>query len=198
MRPDGNAQHLAPARRPAARLAAGSSPGATWLRRALALLSALALMGPATLLPGCSSSQFDGRVYKRGDLGFRVGPIPAEWRRIEADNTLLAFRDDRDNSTIALSGRCGKDGDDVPLQALTHHLFLHFTDRHVDSQEMTQLDGRDALRTDMVAELDGVPKHFLVFVLKKDGCVYDFMRIGASSGNEEDFERFVRGFATLS
>ena len=153
--------------------------------------------GPALLLLACSSSQFDGRVYRSDDLAFRVGPIPAEWRPIEAQNTLLAFRDDRDASTVAVSGRCGKDGDDVPLTALTHHLFLHFTDRSLENQRMVSLDGREALRSELIAELDGVPKHFTVYVLKKDGCVYDFMSIGAARGSSEDFELFVGGFRTL-
>lgn len=150
------------------------------------------------VLAGCASEPFDGRVYRDDGLAFRVGPVPSAWRRIDVTHTLVAFRDDAQNATVALSGRCGKDGDDVPLESLTHHLFLQFTDRAVQGQERVQLDGRDALRTEMVAELDGVPKHFLVFVLKKDGCVYDFVRIGATGGDSEAFERFVLGFRTMS
>jgi hypothetical protein len=161
--------------------------------------AAALLIAGAIVAAACGGSQFDGQVYRNGELSFRVGPVPDGWRRIDADNTLLAFRDDPSNATIALSGRCGKDGDDVPLTALTHHLFLLFTDRKVESQELSKLDGREALRTEMTAELDGVPKHFVVFVLKKDGCVYDFMRIAAGPDDRglEEFERFVRGFATL-
>jgi len=165
------------------------------------LSSVLALwpvLGSLSIALGCSSSQFDGRVYRNDDLAFRVGPVPGDWRPLQVDHTLLAFRDDGANATIALSGRCGKDGDDVPLQALTHHLFLQFTGRDVEGQDVLKLDGRDAMRTEMVAELDGVPKHFLVYVLKKDGCVYDFVRIGATDGDPGDFEAFVRGFHTLS
>ncbi len=146
----------------------------------------------------CAGSQFDGQVYRNGELAFRVGPVPASWRRIEADNTLLAFRDDQAEVTVALNGRCGKDGDDVPLESLTHHLFLQFTDREIENQSTLSLDGRDAMRTDLVAELDGVPKHFTVFVLKKDGCVYDFLYISRDGQEMPEFERFVRGFATLS
>ncbi|HEY6560881.1 MAG TPA: hypothetical protein VI072_26575 [Polyangiaceae bacterium] len=149
----------------------------------------------------CASAPFDGQVYKNDELAFRVGPRPANWRSIESDSALLAFRDDAHAATVAVNGRCGKDGDDVPLQALTHHLFLHFTDRRVLSQDIVSLDGRDALRTEMIAELDGVPKHFSVYVIKKDGCVYDFVYIGdatADATGRTEFERFVRGFSTLS
>ena len=35
--------------------------------------------------------------------------------------------------------------------------------------------------------------------MKKDGCVYDFMLIGGEGGaGVASFERFVRGFATMS
>ncbi|MBK7578685.1 MAG: hypothetical protein IPI67_00645 [Myxococcales bacterium] len=150
-------------------------------------------------LVACGGAAFDGQVYRDGDLAFRVGPRPANWRALQAENTLMAFRDDRDGATVAVNGRCGKDGDDVPLEALTHHLFLHFTERKVESQERLSLDGRDALRTVLSAKLDGVSKHFVVIVLKKDGCVYDFLHIsGGEQAASDEFEGFVRGFATLS
>ncbi|HMJ16471.1 MAG TPA: hypothetical protein VK524_33890 [Polyangiaceae bacterium] len=149
----------------------------------------------------CASTSFDGQIYRSDELAFRVGPRPADWRPIDSDSALLAFRDDTHAATVAVNGRCGKDGDDVPLQALTHHLFLHFTDRRVLSQDVITLDGRDALRTEVVAELDGVPKRFSVYVIKKDGCVYDFVFIGDTQAADTglgEFQRFVQGFATVS
>jgi hypothetical protein len=147
----------------------------------------------------CGGSSFDGQVYRSGDIAFRIGPVPGSWHRIEATGALLAFRDDAAPATVALNGRCGLDGDDVPLEALTHHLFLQFTDRELVSQNRIDLDGREALRTEIIAELDGVKMHYVVYVLKKDGCVYDFVYVspGAAAG-EAAFERFVRGFGTLS
>jgi hypothetical protein len=149
---------------------------------------------------GCGGSQLNGSVYEDGNLAFRVGPVPGSWRRIEVEQSLIAYRDDPANATIAVNGRCGQDGDDVPLQALTHHLFLQFTDRQILSQQTVPMDGRKALRTEVQAELDGVPKHFTVYVLKKDGCVYDFIHIADLSAppeSQQGFEQFVRGFSTL-
>ena len=97
-------------------------------------------------------------------MAFRVGAVPDGWREIRADGALLAFRDAPAQATILVNGRCGLDGDDVPLTALTHHLFLHFTDRDVQRQERLKLDGREALATELVAELDGVPRRFIVYV----------------------------------
>jgi hypothetical protein len=125
--------------------------------------------------------------------------VPATWHPIEADGTLLAFRDDQAAATVAVNGRCGMDGDDVPLPSLTQHLFLQFTERELKSQQELNLDGRAALRTELVGKLDGVPKQFLVYVLKKDGCVYDFWRISEpGAGDAAAFEQFVKGFATES
>jgi hypothetical protein len=145
----------------------------------------------------CGGPHLSGNVYDDGKLHFRTGPIPPTWHAIEADGTLVAFRDEQAPVTVALNGRCGVDGDDVPLTSLTQHLFLQFTERQQRSQQELILDGRAALRTDMVGKLDGVPKQFLVYVLKKDSCVYDFWRISdPGAGDSASFEAFVKGFST--
>jgi len=152
----------------------------------------------SSLLVGCGGQHFDGQVVRKGDVAFRLERLPSSWRAIEVDDTALAFRDDRNAATVAINGRCGKDADDVPLQSLTQHLFLQFTERQLTSQELFPLDGREALRTEMVAKLDGVPKYFHVVVLKKDGCVYDFMQIANQRLGADEFLEFVRGFSSLS
>jgi hypothetical protein len=168
----------------------------------LRFLSTAALSVAAALLAlACASTNFDGTVFRNDDLAFRVGPVPSEWQPVQTEAALLAFRDDRGGATIAVNGRCGQDGDDVPLQALTHHLFLHFTERQVISQQIVTMDGREALRTEIIAALDGVPKRYTVYVLKKDGCVFDFLHISARAApadSRASFERFVQGFHTMS
>lgn len=152
-----------------------------------------------TWLTSCGASAFDGSVYRDGDIAFRVGKRPETWRAIQVEGALLAFRDESSSATIAVNGRCGLDGDDVPLRALTHHLFLQFTDRRVIEQRTLTLDGREALRTELLADLDGVPRRFVVYVLKKDGCVYDFVWIGAtdpSASASAAYQNFVQGFTT--
>jgi hypothetical protein len=145
----------------------------------------------------CGGPHLNGNVYDDGKLRFHTGPIPPTWHTIEADGTLVAFRDEQAAVTVALNGRCGVDGDDVPLASLTQHLFLQFTDRQQQSQQELNIDGRGALRTELVGKLDGVPKQFVVYVLKKDGCVYDFWRISEpGTVDGASFEAFVKGFST--
>lgn len=149
---------------------------------------------------GCAGTAFDGRVYDNGELAFRLASVPAEWRALDADGALLAFRDDSVPASIVVNGRCGKDGDDVPLEALTHHLFLQFSDRVIENEVKLDLDGREALQTQLLAKLDGVEKRYEVFVLKKNGCVYDFVHVappGAPADGRRRFVAFVQGFATI-
>src|SRR5262245_20444557 len=161
-------------------------------------LPAVVALTGLTALGGCSGSQFDGTTYHAGNIAFRVGPTPATWRRIEVSHAALAFRDDSRDATIAVNGRCGADGEDVPLAALTQHLFLAFTEREILEQKNIPLNGREAMNTVLSAKLDGVPKKFNVYVLKKDGCVYDFLYIVRPDRFDQgatEFDRFVQGFA---
>jgi hypothetical protein len=154
-----------------------------------------------SVLAACGGSSLKGSVYRADGLAFRLGETPSTWRRIKVTNTRLAFRDDQAESTILVNGRCGHDGDDVPLLALTKHLFMSFTERETLEQEVIPMDGREAMHTVMRAKLDGVPKMFDAYVLKKDGCVYDLVGIWAVERFENyraAFENFASGFHTLS
>ena len=126
-------------------------------RSSKTLLAALAALLTALMLGGCGGASFNGQVYRGQGMAFQVGPVPGSWRRIDVSHALLAYRDESAEATIALNGRCNRDGDDVPLASLTHHLFLMFTDRDIVNQRTLSMDGRAAMRTELVADLDGVP-----------------------------------------
>jgi len=163
---------------------------------------ALPAMALALIVVGCGASMsFDGGVYRNGKLAFRVGPIPSSWRRLEGlGDAGMAFRDDAAQATVLVNGRCDVVGDDAPLAALTAHLLIGTTGRVVRSEDTVPFDGREALHTVLTAKLDGVAKTFDLFVLKKDGCVYDFAYITAPEGYESSapaFQTFVSGFHTL-
>lgn len=149
---------------------------------------------------GCTGASFSGSVYHGSGFAFRVPPPPASWKRIDVDGQALSFVDEANGALIAASGRCKVDGEDVPLRSLVQHLFLQFTDREVVSEEVVPFDGREALHTIVIAKLDGVPKQFDVWVLKKDGCVYDLYFIADPADFNaavEPFREFVQGFATV-
>lgn len=166
----------------------------------LSLLCALSAPILTLLLLACSpSASFSGQRYQGHGMAFQVGPVPGDWRRLDTNEGLLAFRDEAASATVVVNGRCGRDGDDVPLSALTQHLFMQFTEREVEEEEVMPFDGREAQRTVLLAKLDGVPKRFEAVVLKKDGCVYDFVLIAEPSTFDRarpGFDAFVAGFHT--
>ncbi len=151
----------------------------------------------------CASSQFDGTEYRDKEVAFRLSYLPSGLRALGSSDSKLAFQNDQAGSTMAISARCGVDSDDVPLRALVQHLFLQLTDRELVSEREFSLDGRAALEMEMEARLDGVRRHFVVVVMKKNGCVYDFVHVdgGAESpaltSSREDFKKVVRGFSTM-
>jgi hypothetical protein len=157
------------------------------------------LLALCAALAACSAG-LRGDVFRGEGYAFRIGPLPNGFRRLDVSRTALAFRDDADGGTIVVNGRCGVDGEDVPLEALTQHLFLRFTEREILEQAVVPFDSREAMRTVLRAKLDGVPMKFAVWVLKKDGCVYDLAYMAAPTRfdqNATGFDRFARGFATV-
>lgn len=168
------------------------------MRRAVSLLLS-GLLGCGLI--GCGGGPaFDGTTYRQGTVAFRVPPAPAGWRRIDMDAATLAFRDDAHGASILINARCGMRSTDVPLTALRNHLLAGTTDRAYEVEETLPFDEREALHSDLVAKLDGVPMRYCAWVLKKDACVYDFVLVGEPSKAAEGaraFEGFVRGFSTL-
>jgi hypothetical protein len=149
---------------------------------------------------GCAGG-LSGDVYRGEGFAFRIGPLGERWQRVAVSHASLAYRDQADGGTIVVNGRCGVDGEDVPLEALTQHLFLRFTEREILEQARVPFDRREAMRTLIRAKLDGVPMKFAVWVLKKDGCVYDLAYMASPARFDRgapEFDRFVRGFATVS
>ncbi len=155
------------------------------------------LLAAALLLASCATT-VTRQAYRHGRLDYRVGALPAEWQPIRFRGANLAFRH-RSGGTITASGYC-PGGDDVPLEVLTNHLLFGIKTRSELGSTLFMLDGRQALRTHLLGELDGVPIELDLVVLKKDGCTYDLQLVGVSHQFElrqPAFEAFAHGFATV-
>jgi hypothetical protein len=138
-------------------------------------------------------------MYVSDPVSFRVGEPPAGWSRLDLRDATLAFRDERNDASVLINARC-EGVSDAPLAALTNHLVMGTTERDWREQEVVPLDGREAMRSRLVAKLDGVPMEYALWVLKKDGCVYDFVYVAAPGKFEAgaaEFDRVVRAFRTL-
>jgi hypothetical protein len=162
----------------------------------LSALLAAALLG----WTGCGHTRaLEDGVFRKDGVAVRVGPVPSGWRRIGVNGADLAFRDDDRNGSALFNMRCGQRDDDAPLGVLTGHLIMGTTAREFDSQDTVPFDGREALHTLLRAKLDGVPMQYDIYVMKKDGCLYDLVYVappGHFADGAADFERFAVGLRT--
>jgi len=113
----------------------------------------------------------------------------------------LAFRDEPHVASILINSRCTTRDRDAPLLSLTEHLIIGTTDRQVSREETIPFDAREARHTLLRARLDGVPMAYDIYVLKKDGCVFDFVYVAppeVGDSGRDQFETFVGGFHTIS
>jgi len=164
-------------------------------------LLSLALGG---ILGACAAaSSFDGAtVHGMSGVAYRIGDVPSGWRRIEIQSADLAFRDDAHEASILVNGRCTGRDTDAPLAVLVRHLMMGTTEETAldDDPKPFPLDGREALERQLQAKLDGVVMQYDIFVLKKDGCVYDLVYVAPPAhfaGGRTAFGEFARGFRTL-
>lgn len=166
--------------------------------RVLAPVLALCVIAPT--IGGCGGGGLRGDVYRDDEARYRIGDLGEGWQPLGvADQNDLAYHHPHLGAIVQLNATCDPDSD-VPLTALTNHLLIGFTERDIRDQRVVPMDGREALRTHVVARLDGVPRELMFVVMKKDDCVYDFALITPPGPSFEratpEFESFLAGFST--
>lgn len=154
-------------------------------------------------LTGCAHSAglwdaSHSRLCTGGGDCYSVGALPPSWRMIQQEEAEIAFYDASSGAAIQGNESCRDDVDKAPLATLTHHLLIGYTDRRPRSEALVALDRREALRTVLDARLDGVAIVLDLYVLKRNGCIYDLSLAAPPAGYaraERDFAGFVGGFA---
>jgi len=144
---------------------------------------------------GCGGrTSFDGTRFEKESAAYRIGRLPPTWERVKVDNQDLAFAH-KGEGTIAVHSLC-EAYDDLPHAALLNHLLFGFTHRRYVLEEEVVLDGRGALHAIVDAELDGVPVQVEVYILTRNGCVFDLLYVsGLGAPARVEFEQFARAFA---
>jgi hypothetical protein len=163
----------------------------------MGLAARVLLLVTATAALGCVT----GGPTAHGPPSFRVGALGPAWHRIpsKADRAYLS---EATGAAIMANGDCRER--DAPLPVLANALLIGLTDRRVLEERRVPLAAREGLYRRLTARLDGVPLTIESYVVKKDGCVYDLVRLvpldgkgtgaGAAAGHD-DFAAFVAGFA---
>lgn len=139
-------------------------------------------------------ASYERSTFTRGMEKFHVEP-PPRWQRLGGHGD-LAWRAPRADAVIAANATC-RGHQDAPLSVLVNDLVIGTTDREVLLDETAMLDGRAARHQVLRLKLDGVPLVYDLYVVKKDGCVYDLTLVCSPPSYEataDTFVAFVAGF----
>jgi hypothetical protein len=110
--------------------------------------------------------------FEDDHVNYGTGEPGAGWTRVKLEGTNLVWHAPALAAGILVNSHC-EGVKDAPLEGLTGELMMGTTERHVLEQTLMPWSGREALETVATAKLDGVPRKRVMFVGKKDGCVYD-------------------------
>lgn len=168
------------------------------IRRNLSAGLILAALFVTSLTAACGGTTFHDGVFDDGVVRYRVGALPASFTRIAVDENDLAWNDPS-LGTIGVNSTCSE-YEDVPETALVNHLLFDTSQRTFRLEENATLDGRGARHVVVDLELDGVPISIELYLVRKDGCVYDLTFIAARDRFEQGraaFASFVRSFAVI-
>lgn len=162
-------------------------------------IALLALAGVVGGL-GCSGADVsvDGRQVTTPRLQYTFGPTGPAWERIHVSDDDVAWLDRATGAVVHMDHTCER-SQDIPLPALVLQVLAGFTEREFLLEESVTLDGREARHVVVRARLDGVPRTLDLYVMKKDGCVYDLAYAAHPDRYEqgrEAFRAFVMGFRT--
>lgn len=137
--------------------------------------------------------EITARGENTDEVVYRVGPIPAEWRRLTLhEGADMAWEVPASGVVVHTTHACGRSMDS-PLPSLVQQLLIGFTDREFVEEETLALDGREARHVLVRAKLDGRPIMLEIVVLKKDGCVFDL----SASGEPERLPAVRAAFRAL-
>jgi hypothetical protein len=144
---------------------------------------------------------------------YRFGSPGAAWEPLTAKGLQVAWHHDTDPAVIQVFGECGKHGDS-DLEDFTDHQRIDYPDWAIVEEPTGELDAegrprmrpmqyyttianREALRTTVRANLDGIEVMIEYVVLKKDGCLFDLTYIAKPSDFDRhtgDFQKVIDGF----
>lgn len=122
---------------------------------------------------------------------YNVTPPGQGWSAVKIDGADLAWVSEGTGSSLLVNSLC-KASEDAPLEALTGHLLIGMTEQNVISQDKLPWSGREALESDILVRVDGVPRRLKTFVLKKDGCVFDIVFVSPPKNFEAQVDAYYR------
>jgi hypothetical protein len=150
------------------------------------------------LLAGCAHGHYDAAAHRvcARDVCYRTGELPG-WRLLRHEGAEVAFFQPDFGAVAQTNATCRDDAEAASLDVLMRHLLIGYTEVQVHQNQRVRIDGREALHHVVTARLDGVPVTLDLYVLKRNGCIFDLSLAapaGRYAGVQREFEQFVAGF----
>jgi hypothetical protein len=141
-------------------------------RPVILIVAALGIVG----LSGCwgTSGQLVDNRFEDDKVSYTVGQPGEGWQRLKLDRADIAWHHPQLGAGLLVNSAC-EGVQDSPLIGLTNELLIGTTEREIVEQTTLPWSRREALESIVTGKLDGVPRKRALFVLKKDGCVYDIV-----------------------
>ncbi len=138
-------------------------------------LSAAIAISVSAAASGClfgAQGELRDRRFENADVDYELG-LPGEgWQQVKLKTADVAWFNDTLGATLLVNSHC-EGVQDAPLAALANELMIGMTDREVVGENVVPFARREGLERVATGKLDGVARTLAMFVLKKDGCVYD-------------------------
>jgi hypothetical protein len=122
---------------------------------------------------GTTGHLVDNR-FQDDKVSYTVGLPGDGWRPLQLDRADIAWHNPDLGAGLLVNSAC-EGVQDSPLIGLTNELLIGTTEREILEQNLLPWSRREALESVVLGKLDGIARKRAIFVLKKDGCVYDIV-----------------------
>ena len=159
---------------------------------------ALAL-GAVIAFTGCAGRRIENGVY-HSDKGYRLILPGSDWSVAADSKADLELRHQDGLAAMLANAECDDRAKSRSAGLLLGQLLIGLHDRATIEQNEVSVNGQQALHRvlDGRVAADGAPTRIEAYVLKDQGCVYDFAYAAPPASFEAwraDFRRFVESFA---
>jgi len=147
------------------------------------------------IFSGCAllgSGGTNNELVRAGDYAVSA---PPSWKATAKDESDQAFRMPSGN-VVTVTSSCKKNAE-APLEVLTRHLLFGGRKVEIVERKTLTVDGVPGLFSRVRATFDGVRAFLVLFVLSKNGCVFDFSLVSnrmIPDSDIDDFLNFVKSF----
>ena len=133
-------------------------------------------------------------VTKSGSVHYNKPAAPFE--NITLKNADHAWQNKQTGSTLSYLSICN-DTSDPTLESLRNSTLRGIEVTKIDKEDTIPFNSREALKSDVLGQLDGVKVIVKLLIFKKNFCSYTISMVsiqGKSLTDSQEFERFIQGF----